>query len=216
MNKNSIFSFLLPKENKFFPLISHVGEFNNSASITLNKFINSKDKKEMQDLYFTIKSYEREGDEVLSVIFKELNSTFITPFDREDIHELFERLDDVLDNINSATKRVILFQPKVIPNSMIELCKVIGECGNAIFISLQELKTINKKPAVAMEQCERLHLLERKGDEIYEQYVKSLFETETDPIELFKNKEIMQELERATDAANTVAKVIKTIIVKYA
>ncbi len=64
MNKNSIFSFLLTKENKFFPLINHVGELNNSASITLNKFINSKDKKEMQDLYFEIKAYEREADDV--------------------------------------------------------------------------------------------------------------------------------------------------------
>ncbi len=216
MNKNSIFSFLLPKENKFFPLINHVGELNNSASVTLNKFINSKDKTEMKDLYFEIKAYEREADDVLSVIFEELNSTFITPFDREDIHELCERLDDTLDNINSASKRVLLFQPKNIPDSMLELCKIIGECGNAINISLQELKTVNKKPTIALEQCERLHLLERKGDEVYEQYIKHLFEVETDSIELFKTKEIMQELERTTDAANAVGKVIKTIIVKYA
>ena len=216
MNKNSIFSFLLPKENKFFPLINQVGELNYSASISLNKFIKSKHKDQMQDLYFEIKAFEREADDLLNIIYEELNVTFITPFDREDIHELCERLDDTLDNINSASKRVLLFQPKKISDSTFELCKIIGECCLAILTALKELKTINKKPEVALAQCEKLHLLEREADEVYEQYVKHLFEYETDSIELFKMKEIMQELERTTDAANAVGKVIKTIIVKYA
>lgn len=216
MKKNSFFSFLLPKESKFFPLINHIAELNKIASSTLIKFINSEDKQQMQDLYFEIKAYEREADEVLNVIFEELNSTFITPFDREDIHELCEHLDDMLDNINSASKRVLLFQPKSIPDSALELCKIIAECGNAIYIALKELKTVNKKPAIALEQCEKLHQFERNADEVYEQYIKHLFEVERDPIELFKIKEIMQEFERTTDAANAIGKIIKTIIVKYA
>jgi len=216
MKSNSIFSFLLPKESKFFPLINHIGELNKNASSTLVKFITCEDKQKMQDLYFEIKGYEREADEVLNVIFDELNITFITPFDREDIHELCERLDDMLDNINSASKRVLLFQPKSIPNSALELCKIIAECGDSIYIALKELKTMNKKPAVALEQTEKLHQFERKADEVYEQYIKHLFEVEQDSIELFKIKEIMQEFERTTDAANAVGKIIKTMIVKYA
>ncbi|HQA87397.1 MAG TPA: DUF47 domain-containing protein, partial [Bacteroidales bacterium] len=86
----------------------------------------------------------------------------------------------------------------------------------SIYIALKELKTMNKKPAVALEQTEKLHQFERKADEVYEQYIKHLFEVEQDSIELFKIKEIMQEFERTTDAANAVGKIIKTMIVKYA
>ncbi len=216
MKRNSIFSFLLPKESKFFPLINKVAELNYLASVSLNKFIKTENKEKMEELYNEIKTFERKADDLLDKIYDELNVTFITPFDREDIHELCEKLDDTLDNINSASKRVLLFQPKALSESTLKLCEIIEECCHAILIALKELKTINKKPEVALAQCEKLHYLEREADEVYEQYVKHLFEVEKNSIELFKMKEIMQELERTTDVANSVGKVIKTIIVKYA
>ncbi len=213
---NRIFSFLTPKENKFFPLINSIGSYLTEASDTLVKFINCTDKDEMTELYAKIKSCERQSDEVLNTVFTELNETFITPFDREDIQVLCERLDDTLDYMNSAAKRVLLFQPKETPDAMTEICTVIRKCSYAIAAVLTGLKSINKNASFVREQCELLHDLEQSGDELYEEYVKHLFETEKDSIELIKKQGIMQELERTTDMAHSVGKIVKTMIVKYA
>ena len=86
----------------------------------------------------------------------------------------------------------------------------------SIQIAMRELKTISKKPVLALEQCGILHDLEHQADDMYERFVTDLFKEETNSIELIKNKEIMQELEKTTDKAKVVGKILKTIIVKYA
>lgn len=213
---NSIFSFFTPKENKFFPLIDEVGKTLVNTGETLMEFIQSKDNESKTALYKKIKSFESASDKLTDTIFVELNKTFITPFDREDIHELCEAMDDILDGINSSSKRVLLYQPKLLPEQTIEMCRIILDCCYAVQVAVGELKTINKKPAVALQQCQKLHDLEQKGDELYENFIRQFFEMEEDTKELIKNKEIMQDLERTTDIAKAVGKIIKTIIVKYA
>lgn len=216
MSINSIFSFLLPKENKFFPQIQLMGDELVKASNLFVNLIKEPDKTKWHDTYVQIKASETFGDKIINTIFDELNNTFVSPFDREDIHELCETLDDVMDFINSSSKRVALYQPKLIPTKANRMAEIINEGCLAIQIALAELKTINKKPAVALEQCGKLHDLEHEGDDVYELFVKELFEEEQNSIELIKTKEIMQEMEKTTDKANAVGKILKTIIVKYA
>ncbi|MDR3238201.1 MAG: DUF47 family protein [Spirochaetia bacterium] len=211
---NTILSFLVPKENKFFPLINNIGFVLNNAGKALIEFINA-DKEQMDGLYVKIKSYEKEADGLVDTVFVELNNTFLTPFDREDIQLLCERLDDTLDSINSSSKRVLLFMPNYIPEAAIEICNIISASCEAIYIALKELKTIGKKSDLALGQCDKLHALEHDADDLYEEYMKHLFENEHDSVELLKLKEIMQELERTTDITHSVGKIIKTIIVKY-
>lgn len=213
---NSIFSFLTPKDSKFFPLMGNVGKTLVKTGELLMEFIQCKDQEGKADLYKKIKSLETESDILTDTIFVELNKTFITPFDREDIHELCETMDDILDGINSSSKRVLLYHPKMIPEQTVEMCQIVFECCQAVQIAVNELKTINKKPTVALQQCQRLHDLEQRGDELYENFIKHFFDMEDDTKELIKNKEIMQDLERTTDIAKAVGKIIKTIIVKYA
>ena len=155
-----------------------------------------------------IKAQEKIGDALSNRVFDELNTTFITPFDREDIHHLANRLDDVTDRINSCSKRIVLYNPKKIPQSTVELAKVLRECAVTIGKAVDELDVLKKSAKNIKIYCTRLHDLENADAPL------DLFDK--DAIEIIKLKEIMSELERATDVADQVGKIIKTIIVKYA
>ena len=151
---------------------------------------------------------EREGDRLTHLIFDELSTTFITPFDREDIH-------DVIDGINSSAKRIVIYNPRPISESGKELSRLIHEEAINIGKAMDELETFRKNPKPLREYCSRLHDIENQADDVYELFITKLFEEEKDCIELIKIKEIMHELEKTTDAAEHVGKILKNLIVKY-
>ena len=183
--KNSFFSRFTPKEPKFFPLLKQLSEVLCEASVVLIESLQHDSPTERSDYYKKIKDLEREGDRLTHLIFDELGTTFITPFDREDIHDLASCMDDFIDGINSCAKR-------------------------------DELETFRKKPTLLREYCSKLHEIENQADDVYEFFITKLFEEEKDCIELIKIKEIMHELEKTTDAAEHVGKILKNLIVKYA
>ena len=216
MKFNSIFSFLTPKENKFFPYLNGLVDLIDSSGKILTQFITSKSLKTKEELYAGIKENERNGDHLISEIFKELNDTFITPFDREDIQFLCERLDDVLDSINSASKRILMFQLKKIPDATIIMCDLISKSCETISSAVHKLKNLKTHSKEILDDCNVLHSLEHDGDDLYEEFIRRLFKTEKNSIEIIKLKDVMQEFERTTDITHSVGKIIKTIIVKYA
>lgn len=213
---NSLLSRFAPKEPKFFPLLKDLSTVIVNASELLLECMQSKSHEERADYYKRIKEQERIGDKLSHKVFDELSTTFITPFDREDIHDLATRLDDVTDGINSCAKRIAMFNPKQIPPSGIELARFIKEGAVCIEKAVGELDTFRKSYGRIKEYCRELHEIENKADDVYEQFIMELFEEEKDGIELIKIKEIMYELEKTTDVAEQVGKIIKTIIVKYA
>lgn len=216
MSINSIFSIFLPEEDKFFPQFRQVSQNIVEAADLFAQMISETDLARQNDLYAKIKALETACDDITQNIFVELNDTFVTPFDREDMHKLCDTVDDVMDLINSSAKRTMLYQPKSMPNKAMHMAEIILEGAKAINVAFKELRTINKKPQVALEQCSKLHTLEHEGDDVYDNFVKDLFENEEDARELIKIKEIMSCMEEATDRANSVGKTLKTIIVKYA
>ncbi len=218
MRGNSIFSFLVPKESKFFPMIIMEGEYCYEAARLLTAFFEQcADHEKTKEMYARIKEIEMKGDRLVEEIYSELNDTFITPYDREDIHDLCENLDDVLDYITSSTKRVMMFQPHHIPKRMFGMADNIQQGCEAINKVLKQLNGVNKHSDKALEQCNKLHELEHAADDLYEQFITDIFvEYADDSVELIKLKEIMYELEKATDKANNVGKSVKSIIVKYA
>lgn len=213
---SSIFSKLTPKEPKFFPLLTGLSEVIHEATDAMTEFVNNYSVDTAEDYYKKIKEIERKGDALSNKVFDELNTTFITPFDREDIHHLATRMDDVTDYINSAAKRIYLYKPKQMPSAAIELVGCIKESAVYIEKSVNELNVLKKKIKNIKDYCYALHTIENKADDVYEHFLIDLFENAKDGVELIKQKEIMYELEKATDAAEYVGKIIKTIIVKYA
>lgn len=213
---NSFFSKFTPKEPKFFPILKEMSDVMLVASDLMIEFIKNYSHETAPEYYKKIKEQEKKGDVLSNKIFDELNSTFITPFDREDINQLANRLDDVTDYINSCAKRMVLYNPKSMPKSALELANLLREGAVCIGKAIDELDVLKKDAKVIKGYCTELHDIENRADDVYEHFIIELFETQNDGIELIKTKEIMYELEKATDMAEYVGKIIKTIIVKYA
>lgn len=214
--KNSFFSKFTPKETKFFPILEEMADVILVASDLIIECLENYDHEKSIEYYKKIKEQEKKGDILSGKIFDELNTTFITPFDREDINHLADRLDDVTDYINSCAKRLVLYNPKQIPASAIVMAKLIKDDAICIRKAVDELDVLKKNRKKVSEYCAELHDIENKADDVYEHFLIDLFENQKDAVEIIKQKEIMYELEKATDAAEYVGKIIKTIIVKYA
>ena len=214
--KNPFFSRFIPKEPKFFPILKEMSDVMLVASDLIIECVQKQDHESAIEYYKKIKEQEKKGDRLSNQIFNDLNTTFITPFDREDIHRLANRLDDVTDNINSCAKRIVLYNPKHMPEGALALARLIKEGAVCIGKAVDELDEQKRDANKIKEYCTELHDIENKADDVYEHFIIDLFEEEKNGIEIIKLKEIMFELEKATDTAEYVGKVIKTIIVKYA
>jgi len=213
---NSFFSKFMPKEPKFNVLLRQMAEVSAEAAVLVIKCVKTTDYEEVVEYAKQIKLYEKKGDSILIRIFDELNTTFITPFDREDIHALGNRLDDVMDYLNSAAKKVMLYRPKQIPERTIVLAHLLAKASEIVLQAVTELSNIKKNAKNLKKLCNELHDVENNADEIYEEFLNDLFANEKDSIEIIKLREVMRELENAIDTAEGVGKIIKTIIVKYA
>ena len=125
--KNSFFSRFTPKEPKFFPLLKQLSEILAASSELLVESLKHDSPEERTGFYKRIKDMEREGDKLAHRILDELGTTFITPFDREDIHDLASSIDDVIDGINSCAKRIAIYNPHPISESGKELSRMIQQ-----------------------------------------------------------------------------------------
>ncbi len=213
---NSFFSKLAPKEPKFYPLLSGLSEVIIEITEILIEFMSNYEPDNAEDYFRKIKEVERKGDRLTNKIFDELNISFITPFDREDINDLSGEMDDVNDFVNSAAKKIYLYRPLSIPVAAHELALNLNESSLIIKKSIDALPSLKKDFRKIKSECDNLHILENKADDIYEHFLIELFQNPGNPVEMIKIKEIMSELERATDVAERVGKTIKKIIVKYA
>jgi predicted phosphate transport protein (TIGR00153 family) len=213
---NSFFARFMPKEPKFNVLLNQMAEVSAEAAVLMIECIKTTDFEKVVEYAKQIKAYEKKGDNTLIRIFEELNTTFITPFDREDIHSLANSLDDVMDFINSCAKKIVLYRPKQTPESALILAQWVNKASDIVLQAVSELSSVKKNAKNIKKLCNELHEIENSADEVYEEFLSNLFANEKDNIEVIKLKEIMQELEKATDAAEDVGKIIKTIIVKYA
>ncbi len=212
---NHLFDKLKPKENKFFLYLQKMGEIIIEASDMMIECVSVPDHEHAVALYKKIKDLEHEADTVQNKIFEELNNTFITPFDREDINALSSKMDDIMDLINSCAKRIMLYNPKRIPGNATELAKLLKESAVHLSLAIDELDSFKKRPAKIKEYCSLLNDVEKRADDVYEHFLIDLFANEKDAIEVIKLKDILHELERAIDASEAVGKIIKTVIIKY-
>lgn len=215
MKIGKLFQVLVPKDKKFFPLFEQSAENMVKSAMLLNQYFLTNDKIKQAELIIEIKKHESIGDGITHQIYEELNKTYITPFDREDIQHLAGKMDDVVDYINSACQMIKLYKPKSISDDYILLSELIVHAVREVKTAINELKHPKKSHQIK-KSCVRINEIENKADDIYYNAISELFAKETDAIELIKIKEILGALELATDRAEDVSDVIKTIIVKLA
>lgn len=213
---NSFFSRFAPKEPKFFVLLKSLSDVLLEATNLLVESLQYTDSERQTFFYHKIKEKEREGDRISNEVFDQLSVSFLAPFDREDIHALADFTDDVIDRINSSAKRIAIYKPKRKNEDFLKIAAIIKQSAECIGNAMDELVNVRKNAQGLKKHCGELHDMENEADDIYETAIIKLFEEEKDGIELIKTKEILNELEKATDSAEHVGKILKTIIVKYA
>jgi predicted phosphate transport protein (TIGR00153 family) len=217
MKFNSILSIFAPKDGKFFPLLEETADILDKSATLLEELFSSDNYNDkVKDLCKAIKSEETKGDKVTGLIYKELNDTFLTPFDREDISALADEMDDVIDVINRAAQKVMLFSPETLPPATMQLAQIIKKGATEIQSAVHKLNKVKKSGEQVNAHVKKIKALEEEADGIYEKGTSGLFKSEMRTLELMKLKEIIQELEKSANKVNNVGKVLKTIIVKYA
>ncbi len=202
------------KEKKFYPLYVKQSETIIEAAKLLIDLSMEIDKDKRISISKKIKEYETQGDKLTSLIFYDLYKTVVTPFDREDVHQLASTLDTMLDFIHDTGKKFAIYQPKGVDNNLVEIARYILEDSLCILNITNNLEKIRDKIDYLDKQCSRMKEIEHVVDDIYEEYMAQIFRDEKDPIELVKKKNIVQALEDTTDHAKDVAETVRTIIVK--
>ena len=160
----------------------------------------------------SIKAIEHVGDEITHQIFRKLNQTFITPFDREDIHELCSTMDDVIDLIDAAAGRFVLYRVAAVRPGTIELCKVLAAATEELNAAIHAMESPDK----ALHRVIEINRLENESDRICRTLIARLFEEEKKPVEIIKWKEIFEVIETAVDKCEDVSNVIESVILKNA
>jgi len=200
----------IPRETKFFDLFADMATNLTNGARLLRDLL--QDYKDVLSTVQKIKGIEHKGDDMAHAVFVKLNSSFITPFDREDIHTLASSLDDVLDYINAAADRLITYKIKEPPAAAVELATIILRQAE----DLSKAVALIEKGDALIEYCVEVNRLENAADGISRAAIGRLFETETDPIQLIKHKELLEVLEMATDKAEDAANVLETVVLKSA
>ena len=201
---------LLPREEGFFDL------FRKQAA---NIHAGAKSLVQMLEHYTgvpeqvqIIKAVEHEGDEITHSILTKLNQTFITPFDREDIHELCSQLDDVIDLIDAAASRFVLYRVDAVRAGTVELTKVLLSATAEVVAAIHAIET----PENALKHCIEINRFENESDRLCRTLIAQLFDEEKDPVQIIKWKEIFEVIETAVDKCEDVANVIEGVILKSA
>lgn len=213
MKLDKIFGALVPKDRKFYPLFKESADNLVVAAELLIKLFNSNDAEGRIALVKQIKEVERKGDDITKKLVTALNNTFITPFDREDVHELTERLDNVVDHIHAASKRIRLYKLETFPKEFTSIAKKIHEATLEIQKVLSNIHNANDF-VKHYGSINRIDEIETEVDDIYQEYLAGLFDTEINAIELIKKRDVLVSLEKAVDACDDVAGVFSTLSVK--
>ena len=204
------------KEKKFYPLYIEQAVNIEAAAKLLVELLQERKPENQKTLYKKVKDYEHSGDQITARLYEELNKTFVTPFDREDINRLGSSMDSLLDFIHDAAKRVLMYRPKNVNQLMVAMAQCIVEDARILGQIMDELDQLQKRPQEINEKCVRIKQIEHDVDNLYEEFMSDVFANEKDAIELVKLKNIGQVLEDATDRAKDVSDIVRGIIIKFA
>ncbi len=213
MRLDRIIQALLPHDEHFFVLFDKLARTIVEAAETL-RTLPSQPKNEREATVKKIEDLENKADSITHEIYTELNKTFVTPFDREDVHLLASTLDDVLDYIDGSAKRFHLYKIKKNSADIQRLTEIIYQ--SAIEIQRGVTLVADMRRVDELQKIiQKINQYENDADTIFDQAIAELFDIESDAIELIKTKEVLVSLETATDKCEDVANVLETLFIKH-
>ncbi|HRZ80290.1 MAG TPA: DUF47 family protein [bacterium] len=211
--KFNIFDLLLPRETKFFDYFEQQVETLISGSQAFRRMVSDLDKLqefEIKTRIAEIKDIETKGDVIEHQIIDALHQSFITPFDREDIHLMAVNIDRALDIINSSAQKIDMYGIRKVHPNIVNFADIIMEMS----LELQKLMRQFKDKQKVEDMISKLHTLENKADFLFRISLADLFNSGTDAVEIIKFKEIYEHLEDLTDCIDFIGKTVRGITVK--
>jgi predicted phosphate transport protein (TIGR00153 family) len=199
---------LIPREKKFFRMFADVSQNLTEGARLLHDIMQNPSNLEARIV--RLQEIEHRGDDMTHDIIRMLNQTFITPFDREDIHRLSSSLDDVLDFVNAAAVRMTLYGITTPPPPAAQLAALVVKQSEELAQGVSLLQDGKK----VLDHCVEVNRLENEADRVSRKAIAELFGSEKDPIQLIKIKELYEVLETATDKAEDAANVLEAVVLK--
>jgi len=200
---------LTPRDTTFFDLLGASASHLVAGSNVLAQVLGAK-QGDRKDLAKRMTEIEHLADEATHSVVKKLNTTFITPFDRDDIYALASALDDCMDFMDEAADLIVLYKLKEIPSRVADQVEVLQRMAELTAEAMPKLR----KMADLGDYWVEINRLENQADKHYRKLLSMLFDEISDPIQLMKLKEVVDVLEEAADAFERVANTVETIAVK--
>jgi hypothetical protein len=208
-----VVKWLLPRENRFFVYLNSVASNVGKAGEIFAELRTAAGPADFARISDTLRQKEHEGDELAHILFEEVDKTFVTPIDREDLHALTSALDDVLDMLYDCAQQIVSYKLQKMTDPMRDLVRVAqeasGELAKCIPL-LQDLSRVEELQVLII----RVNALENEGGRIYRRATEQLFERASDAIELFREKQILDALEGSIDACEDVMDLMRSVVAK--
>jgi predicted phosphate transport protein (TIGR00153 family) len=211
-----LFSRLMPREGRFFALFDQHAAFVVQASAVLVELLQNFDDTERRaERTARILELEHSADRVTRETVSLLHKTFVTPLDREDIHQLISRMDDVLDLIQDVTEALQLYDIQRLTPEAVQLAELLKECCIRMQQAVHQLATLEDS-ALVLKLCNEIDSLESQADTVMRTAISKLFRHEGDVRQLIKLETVYQLLESATDQCEDVANIIEGVVLEHA
>ena len=205
---------LKPKEEKFFEMFSDSARLVQKGAYILKEVF--QNYEQLTEKMKAISDVELEADELNDAIIDRLNQMFITPLDREDIYALATTLDDVVDSLQGTMERMVLYRTGKPGAGSNELVRFLTVCTDELVKVFDLLHNIKENQHKILDHTRKIVVIESEGDRIYRQEVASLFSNCSDPIEIIKWKEVLEHLEVSIDQCESIADLVRGVVMKYA
>jgi predicted phosphate transport protein (TIGR00153 family) len=202
----------LPRDERFFDLFASVAERSVEAATLLGELFKAPPERR-NHLVESIKRVEHECDQLTHEVITRLDRSFITPLDREDIHELASNLDDVVDFIDGLARRTQIFHIGEAPQGAILLADVVRRGCEQLVVAVKALGT--GANGTVLPACIAIKRLEEEGDSVYHEWLGQMFKGHPDPVQLIAWKEIYDTLERTLDHLEDASNVLESISIKH-
>jgi len=200
---------LTPQTDVFYDLFTASANNLVDGAHTLHALITGP-RQEREALNQQLRDEEHRGDDRTHTILREVNSTFVTPFDREDIYRLASRLDDVMDFFEAAGDLIVLYELETLPQEMQQLAHLLVRAAEMTAAAMPRLRSLKNLSDYWIE----VNRIENEADKLYRRFVARLFSGDYDALTVLKLKEVAEQLEAAADAFENVADMVETIAVK--
>jgi len=202
---------LTPKDNGFYDLFSESAAHLVEGAAELTAILGAQDQDERESIAAKLSEVETSADEATHALIRKVNSSFITPFDREDIHGLASALDDCIDHMDAAADLVALYRISSFPKGVVKQVEILSRMAELTVDAMPRLRMMKDLNTYWIE----INRLENRADKAYRRMLAELFNADgADPILVMKLKELIDELEAAADAFETVAHKVESIAVK--